>query len=180
MTATNNSPSSCTCGAPKWRYGGPSNEPHERCERPTRLVCVGCGAQLVRRCSRSSRVACVPCSETYRHRVRRVFESGWSDDPRARVFMLTLTAPGERVHRRPDGRKCPCTGPGGTNLAEWNATAGKRFNKAVTYLRRRYGDVQYARAAEVQKRGALHFHVLVRPWRPSAFIDDYGRLAERR
>lgn len=182
VTAPDNSRSSCSCGSPKWRWAGASSEPHERCERPELLRCVGCEAVRVKRCGRSSRVACVPCSESYRHRVRRVFQSGWRDDlPHHRVFLLTLTAPGDRAHTlngRPDGPPCPCTPPGGVHLAEWNGTSGARFNHLVTYLRRSYGDLQYARAAEVQKRGALHFHVLLRTDRPRALLHDYGRLGD--
>lgn len=165
MTTAKNSKPRCECGSPKWRFAGRSNEPHESCERPNRLVCVGCDASLTVRCSRSSRVACVPCSETYRRRVRRVFESGWQDRPTDRVYFLTLTAPGVRRHRIAGLKSAPlcgCTPAGGVNLAAWNSTAGERFNWFMTYLRRHLGDVQYARAAECQQRGALHFHVLVR------------------
>ena len=180
MTATHNSPLRCSCGEPKWRWAGRSKEPHPLCERPERLVCQGCEAVIVKRCSRSSRVACLPCSETYRRRVRRVFMSGWTDDPRQRVLLLTLSAPGNGLHARPDGAVCDCTPPDGVNLAEWNATAGGRFNDLMTYLRRRYGDIQYARAAEVQERGALHFHVLLRTRQYRALLDDYGRLRGRK
>jgi hypothetical protein len=95
--------------------------------------------------------------------VRRVFASGYVDRPTDRVFMVTLTAPGERQHRdRSTGRLCPCTPPGGVNLATWNATAGRRWSDFVTYLRRQLGEVQYAKAAECQRRGAVHFHALIR------------------
>jgi hypothetical protein len=36
------------------------------------------------------------------------------------------------------------------------------FSRLITYMRRRYGKIQYCKAAEVQDRGALHFHVLMR------------------
>lgn len=166
MSSTDNSRARCECGSPQWKYGGPADEAHPRCERPYRLVCLGCDAVRLQRCARSSRVACAPCSATYRGRVRRIFESGYSDNPLCRLYFVTLTAPGDRPHfigGRKSGRVCPCTAPEGVNLAEWNATAGARFNRVIQYLRRELGDVQYAKAAEVQKRGALHFHVLVRP-----------------
>lgn len=180
MTVQQASSRECRCEVPQWRYGGRSDVPHERCERPQRLVCLGCDAVRQKRCSRSSRVACVPCSETYRRRVRRVFASGWRDDVPGGFFMLTLTAPGREQHRRRDGQVCPCTPLGGISEAEWNATAGKRFNKFMTYVRRRYGDVQYARAAEVQRRGLLHFHVLLRtsPRHNQRLSEDYGRSAD--
>jgi hypothetical protein len=79
------------------------------------------------------------------------------------VFLLTLTAPGDRQHTFGKGGKvCPCTPAGGVNLGEWNAGAGRRWSDFVTYLRRMVGDVQYAKAAECQQRGAVHFHALIR------------------
>jgi hypothetical protein len=74
--------------------------------------------------------------------------------------MLTLTAPGDRQHHRRDGSACPCTPPGGVDLADWNPRAGERWNRLRTWLTRQ-GLVSYFRAVEVQKRGALHLHVLL-------------------
>jgi len=59
------------------------------------------------------------------------------------------------------------------NLAEFNTLARRHFNDLVTYLRRRYGDVQYARSAEVQDRGALHFHVLMRVESVNNMLRDF-------
>ena len=78
-----------------------------------------------------------------------------------------MTAPTWRPHFLPDGRACRCTGAGASrapsrDLAEWNASAGKRFNRLVMALRRELGDLAYFKAAEVQRRGALHFHLLIR------------------
>src|SRR5262245_48758880 len=116
MTVVETSRSTCECERSDWRYAGLSSEPHDRCGRPYWLVCRGCGARVNRRCSRSSRAACEPCAETYRRNVRRVFLSGWSDKPLERVWVLTLTAPGSRAHRRGDGRWCGCTPAGGVHL----------------------------------------------------------------
>jgi hypothetical protein len=167
---------SCRCDAPNWRYGGRCDRPHDRCEDPYWLICLGCRTRVQQRCSRSSRTRCVPCSDTYRRRVRRVFASGWSDRPGERVAMLTVTAPGDREHYLRDGSPCRCTPAQGVCEAEFNATAGKRFNKLMTYLRRRYGPIEYARAAEVQRRGVLHFHVLLRLRSYDALSVDYRRL----
>jgi len=60
---------------------------------------------------------------------------------------------------------CPCTPAEGVHLPSWNATAGRRWNLFITDLRRLFGKdikVQYFKAAEVQKRGAIHYHVLLR------------------
>lgn len=162
MTGRESSANPCTCSTPQWRYAGKARTGRPDCERPELVVCIACSGSFVKRCSRSSRVACLPCSETYRRRVRRVFLSGYSDNPLRRVYMLTLTAPGSGRHRRPDGTWCRCTPEGGVNPAEWNGTAGMRFNRFMQDLRRRLGDVQYAKAAEVQRRHLLHFHVLIR------------------
>lgn len=162
MTVPQHSRLACSCEAPNWRYGGSSKQPHPLCENPNQLVCLGCDAVVQMRCGRSSRTMCVPCSETYRRRVRRIFLSGWSDNPAERLGLLTLTAPGAREHSLPDGSTCPCTPAQGVHLPSWNASAGKGFNRFIQDLRRSFGDIEYCRAAEVQKRGALHFHVLFR------------------
>jgi hypothetical protein len=61
------------------------------------------------------------------------------------------------------GEWCPCTTEDGVDLAVWNATLGKRWNRLCQDLRRFFGEhVEYFRAVEVQERGALHLHVLIR------------------
>ena len=149
----------CTCERPQWRFGGPAwGELHEACERPEWLVCLGCDARTLKRCGRSSRVVCGPCSETYRRRVARVAHSGMVISREGDVYVLTLTAPGDARHRKPDGEWCECTPEGGVDLARWNGSAGLRWSRFVDALRYRFGDVQFFKAAEVQTRGALHFH----------------------
>jgi hypothetical protein len=79
--------------------------------------------------------------------------------------MLTLTAPGEREHKRfsPGGWRadrpdCPCRVE---HLGEWNASHSKRWNHLRTLLRREYPDLEFMRGVEVQRRGALHDHVIL-------------------
>jgi hypothetical protein len=48
-------------------------------------------------------------------------------------------------------------------LADWNPTAGQRWNHLRTLINRR-GRVEFMRVVEVQQRGALHLHVMV--WSP--------------
>jgi hypothetical protein len=99
----------------------------------------------------------------YRRRVRRVFMGGHTDDAAERIFLLTLTAPGERQHFLPNGQPCECTPPGGVDLASWNPTCGRRWSEFVCYLRRAVNcDVQYAVGRECQERGALHLHAVIR------------------
>lgn len=77
--------------------------------------------------------------------------------------MLTLTAPGDGLHAMPSGDICPCTDADGVDLAVWNGHVGPRWNRFCQALRRLLGvPVQYFRAVEVQSRGALHEHVLLR------------------
>lgn len=83
-----------------------------------------------------------------------------------RVYVLTLTAPGAHRHKY-RGQWCPCTPEGGVNLARWNGEAANRWNKFITDVRRSLGPVEYFAAKEVQKRGALHFHVPLRFDRPT-------------
>lgn len=80
--------------------------------------------------------------------------------------MLTLTAPGERAHEIRPGIPCPCASTLLDNeqaLAKWNGEAVPRWNRLQQAIERYAGcDVQYLRAVEVQRRGALHLHVLMR------------------
>lgn len=78
-------------------------------------------------------------------------------------LFITVTAPGEREHYLRSGAPCPCTPRGGVGLAGWNGQAAKAWNHLVTYLRREFDDdtVQVFRAAEVQSRGALHYHAIL-------------------
>lgn len=62
----------------------------------------------------------------------------------------------------PRGQICECTPAGGVEPAFWNAAARGNWNRFMQYFRRYYGQTEYACAVEVQKRGLLHFHALVR------------------
>jgi hypothetical protein len=169
------------CVTHEWRYGGRDGLTAEDgltigCEAPYRLVC-GCGEVRLARCGRSSTRVCGPCGGRSRGRVRHVASSGHVDG--ARELFVTVTAPSWRPHFLPDGRACRCTGSlssrkPSADLATWNASAGQRFNRLVMALRRELGDVAYFKAAEVQRRGALHFHLLVRV--PAGARLPIGRL----
>lgn len=58
--------------------------------------------------------------------------------------------------------RCPCTGPAGTDVASWNARQGEMWTHLLRDLRLLLGGLEYFRAVEVQDRGALHLHLLVR------------------
>jgi hypothetical protein len=150
------------------------------------------GRQWAQRCRATSSDRCRPCAETYRRRVRRVADSGRVRYPGSALLLLTLTAPSDadqhcRRHKGCDGRRheacdvCPCTPPGGVHVGEWNGQCSARWNRFIEQLRRETGlPVQYFRAAEVQRRGALHFHVLIRLPRSRGgvlSVDQLRRLA---
>jgi len=132
------------------------------CDRPKRLL-LPSGDMIHARCRRTDPGVCEPCSTLYRRNVRRVALSGCDLEPGASVF-VTFTAPGERQHFLPSGEACPCTPPGGVDLATWNGRAVDRWNDLSRALARAMGveRFEYFRAVEVQKRGALHLHVLLR------------------
>lgn len=143
----------------RWQYVG-RGQSIEGCDRPTVMACVTCGQRSEWRCRSSSRALCGPCSTSYQLDVRRIARSGIAT-PTGVVF-LTLTAPSEREHSLPSGDVCPCSANAGP-LGEWNAQAGQRWSWFMTYVRRHVdADAQFFRATEVQSRGALHFHCLMR------------------
>lgn len=132
------------------------------CEAPVLLVCL-CGASMVTRCNRCTASKCAACAKRFVGRLWHVLQGGTICAPGERLALLTLTVPALEPHMLNDRALCRCTPLGGLVLAEENAMFGKRFNRLVQDLRRNYDpDLQYARVAELQKRGALHYHVLVR------------------
>lgn len=170
----------------EWKYAGRANELERAgttglgCEQPNVLECRGCHERRVVKCGTTRRSLCEPCGTTYRGRVMHVGRSGMVLGSEG--LFVTLTAPGESPHRMPDGRRCPCTPAGGVVLSTWNASLGRRWNLFVTDLRRLLGEVEYFRAVEPQRRGALHVHALLRrrdgrPLRVS--VSEVRRLALR-
>lgn len=73
-------------------------------------------------------------------------------DGRTDYLAVLLTAPG--ADQLPDYWA----------IQEWNAGASKRWHHFMTLLRREWPtrDVQFWRVAELQERGAIHFHFVVR------------------
>ena len=159
----------------QWKWAGRADEEHERCDMPVWFRCLACDYRIVSRCHRTAKQRCGPCGTSYRHRVRRIFASGWTDRRPDRIVFITLTAPGDELHGLPSGEVCACTPEGGINVAEWNAMARLKFSHFMLYLRRWYGVIEYARGAEVQKRGALHFHVLLRVEHVDRLLADYRK-----
>lgn len=160
-----------------WAFIGPVDLRDSRvrslaCERPNLLRCrvPECETELVVKCGTTRSAACEPCGLAHRARVGVVAGSGMRPRyiRRARMHVatdgifVTLTAPGVRQHKiGKSSRYCTCTPPGGVDLAAWNGSAGKRWNEFCKAVRRAYGeDVEFFKGAEVQRRGALHFHAI--------------------
>lgn len=145
--------------------GKPRPAPIDGCDRPVLLECGHCDHSTVVRC-RSSRSRCGPCSTRYRRNVTRVARSGVTLLP-GRDYSLTLTALGAQAHALP-GRTilCPCSARlllDEVDIAAWNGAAVHNWNRLHQALERRLGvTIKYFKAVEVQKRGALHLHVLIR------------------
>jgi hypothetical protein len=136
------------------------------CDSPLRWMCDDCGTTAIRRCSGRRESVCKPCAARYRRRVRAVALSGMTAQRSSvgYLYLLTVTAPGDKAHSLPGGQRCPCTPPGGVDLPEWNASHSRRWNHLRTALRRDYEGLQFMRGVEVQNRGALHDHAMV--WSP--------------
>ena len=165
--ATPSQQTSAPCVHGPWKYAGRSLVPRagSACEAPGLLVCMACGECVAVDCKTTRSRKCEPCGLAYRHNVQRIARV------EGELLMWTLTAPGRRAHSTKTAGgawvRCPCTSKGGTDIARWNAGAAMRFSRLLNNGVRR--DPRFAwlrgayfRVAEVQQRGALHFHVLVR------------------
>jgi hypothetical protein len=138
------------------------------CQRPLRVVCrfPECGHVEFWACRSSSERRCPPCADRTRRHYARVIETGLTDAP-GHAYFLTLTAPGDAPHRqwvqgqvrhRP---ACSCWDHGLT-MGQWNRQESACWNRLRTALVRLVGTLAYAGAVEVQERGALHRHVVLR------------------
>lgn len=160
------------------------------CDRPLLVVCRdGCQVSTTMRCGNHRASKCGPCSESYRRRVTRVVAEGLvARRPHAggRTYLLTLTAPPEDAHeawvpgwdRRTARPVCECHEAAVGGLGLWNAGASSRWNVLRGALRRLAPGLEFFRAVEVQKRGALHLHIPL--WSPVPLVvHEVQRLAVR-
>jgi hypothetical protein len=176
-------PRFCSDGVHRFRPRGYAARPKsfpQDCSRPLEVACKDCDAVSLWACGGHRESSCKACSGRYRRRVRSVAASGMTP-ARAETYMalLTLTAPGRKAHTLPNGQPCPCTPPGGVDLAEWNASHSRRWNHLRTALRRLYPDLQFMRGVEVQGRGALHDHAIVYSPSGPLHLPTVRRLAMR-
>lgn len=137
------------------------------CDQPLRVVCGVCAGALTWPCRAHRASKCLPCAGRYQRLLVRVAESRSATPGRLYGSFLTLTAPGHAEHARwvpgrpGGGARCAChrdNAPEG--LAAWNASASSSWNRLRLSLSR-LTDLEYFRAVEVQRRGALHLHVIV-------------------
>lgn len=147
------------------------------CLQPLRVVCrhPGCAAETAIRCNGHRQSRCAPCASRYRARLSRLAQHGiLAREGSGAAGMLTVTAPGVEGHsefipgRPGDHGPCGCWKAARDGLERWNPSAAARWNHLRTLLDREYPGMVYVRAAEVQKRGALHFHVLL--WSPKPVV----------
>jgi hypothetical protein len=150
------------------------------CIRPKVLVCSVGGGFVVLPCDSASPLrrgrslmVCGPCAERYRRRVQQVAKTPAILAKPGHLVFATFTAPGLDQHCKKPGckstrcrhEKCPCTPPGGVDVASWNGEQGWRWNRLWQEISRllasRGVSAQYFRGVEDQARGALHVHLLM-------------------
>ena len=115
------------------------------CLHPQKL-----GDKVVR-CYSQDYTYCPSCAALDASRVRAIIESGFKLDEHYTYLFVTLTAPGFSKSKN-EYKK----------LVQWNHNAPRLWATSIKYLSRVLDDVEYVRVAEYQKRGAIHFHAIVR------------------
>lgn len=156
-------------------YVRPGQGTRTDCLQPLRAVCDnGCGHESFWRCDCSSDARCGLCSERKRKLLARLIEGGTVDrQGSGYTYFLTLTAPGNAPHKRwVQGKQgkprpvCHCHA-GALHLSEWNPGESACWNRLRLALNRLTdGSLTYVGAVEVQKRGALHRHLVLHVDRP--------------
>lgn len=96
---------------------------------------------------------CPVCGErVWKPYVQAGLMSGLDGVKQSEILLVTLTAPGD------------------ASAWVWNRTASTSWNKFITYLRRAFpgARVSFWKVGELQERGAVHYHVVVRglKWLP--------------
>jgi len=112
------------------------------CPDRVRLYHADTGRRMLLPCRRRVCEYCGPVH--WRPRALAVYHSGVDTFDPNEFLAVLLTAPGD------------------VDVQEWNATASERWHNFMTILRRTYPSIQYWRVAELQRRGAIHFHILFR------------------
>lgn len=156
------------------------------CNQPLRAVCQDCGHTTYWRCDCSAATKCVDCAERRRKLVARIVDLGTTQRLGSGfTYFLTLSAPGERAHRRwrqgrggNDRPHCDCHTVWETQQrGDWNSAESSHWNRLRTALSRlTEGSLTYIGSVEVQERGMLHRHVVLNVDRP-LLPAEVGQLA---
>lgn len=160
--------------ASRWQFTGYGRPIAGFCQWPAKMVNPSNpDGWYWSRCGASKSSVCPECAELKRGDIAAVGRSGWIDAPTGRGYFVTLTAPGGDVlpwdrERCLHGSAVPCSGAIGCvvehgAMARWHEGLGQRWSWFVTEVRRLTGlEVQFFKTFEVQKRGALHIHTMLR------------------
>lgn len=141
------------------------------------------GGQFVR-CQSRRRSQCVSCSELTRNDWAAIGRSGVFDSEKLpvsgfRFYFLTLTAPSfgpvDEVGAARDEITNDYEGQ-----VYWNQLSSGLWNATVSRLRRLMPTLEFFAVREVQKRGALHFHVTLRVEATDAWVPAPDVAAEAR
>lgn len=163
----------------RWRYEGsaePKANDGKQCARPTKLFNY-LGGSMEGRCKATKEKKCRYCASIHRLNLRAVIASGLPDigesDKPLQTAFLTLTAFGK--NELPfDPAFCDhssgteCSGLIGCRTDEvlasqWNEELKQNWNWFMTDLERTLKkDLPYWKCYELQARGVLHVHALVR------------------
>jgi len=174
LSASGASLGDCSSEGHDWRFVPGAAGDAGDCWSPAKVVCVACRFSFTKKCGSARRTKCEPCSGRHRLNVAAVGRSGWLDHGAHRGAFVTLTAPGADVipwdrSRCSHGAEVRCGGGQGCvadadALALWHAGLPQRWSWFMTYLRRAlpHVDVQFFKTYELQQRGALHLHVMMR------------------
>ena len=161
------------------------NTPHGACRQPLAVFDRVEHRVFLRSCNSHRSKSCEPCARRYAARVRRVVHTGVLTRIRSggHLAMLTITAPGDPGHLqwsvlgpRANRPVCGCERHLSGGLGLWNSQAGARWNVLRTGLRRLHPGAEYYRGVEVQKRGAIHLHVILWTQEP-ADVRELQQLA---
>lgn len=157
----------------------PEQTARERyCKHPRRIVRGG--EVFYGRCGSQDYDLCPSCASINAHTVREIIDSGLGRKGYA-YYLLTLTAPS---FGSTGENGLPTGSYGYTRAVEWNNNSPRLFSRFMDALTRKVGadsKIEYIRVAEYQRRGAVHYHCIIRvPDRVSAKdLRAYVRTAHK-
>lgn len=175
------------------------------CSRPRRSTNPETGELVRARCMSQNEKACQSCARLNRMYSMRLIGSGCNVNETDGItaeslssfafYFLTLTAPSFKAMHTAGQCRCGTwhersAGVVSTPLdfksyrwrdqVEWNRDASALFTHTVQELQRAIPDLEWTAAREWQRRGAIHFHVIVRVRREIDQAQVYGELVKAR